>query len=31
MERHLKVKRMTTSQETRYRVGVPGCLGPMRA
>ena len=22
---------MTTSQETRYRVGVPGCLGPMRA
>ena len=31
MERHLKVKRMTTSQETRYRVGVPGCLGPARA
>ena len=30
-ERRLKVKRMTTSQETRYRVGVPGYLGPMRA
>ena len=26
-----KVKRMTTSKETRWCVGVPGYLGPMRA